>query len=89
MGHLDADRGLCSCRMKFLWTPYVCMFTAFGICSPELWMTLFKWLKLKSIHPVVLVSGFSDISPVEWNIFLFSVCKVIKQFKHEPDTFFC
>lgn len=42
--------------MKYLWTPYVCMFTAFGVCSPDLWMTVFKWLKLKSIHPVVLVS---------------------------------
>lgn len=44
-------------RMKYLWTPYVCMFTAFGVCSPDLWMTVFKWLKLKSIHPVVLVSN--------------------------------
>lgn len=44
------------CRMKYLWTPYVCMFTAFGVCSPELWMTVFKWLKLKSVHPVILVS---------------------------------
>lgn len=43
--------------MKYLWTPYVCMFTAFGVCSPELWMTVLKWLKLKSIHPIVLVSG--------------------------------
>lgn len=43
-------------RMKYLWTPYVCMFTAFGVCSPDLWMTVFKWLKLKSVHPVVLVS---------------------------------
>ncbi|CAB1345699.1 unnamed protein product [Coregonus sp. 'balchen'] len=41
--------------MKYLWTPYVCMFTAFGVCSPELWMTVFRWLRLKSIHPVVLV----------------------------------
>uniref|UniRef100_A0A673ARZ2 Dpy-19 like 4 n=1 Tax=Sphaeramia orbicularis TaxID=375764 RepID=A0A673ARZ2_9TELE len=40
--------------MKYLWTPYVCMFTAFGVCSPELWMTVFKWIKLKSLHPVVL-----------------------------------
>ncbi|XP_051811018.1 probable C-mannosyltransferase DPY19L4 isoform X1 [Acanthochromis polyacanthus] len=45
--------------MKYLWTPYVCMFTAFGVCCPGLWMTVFKWLKLKSIHPVVLVSRFS------------------------------
>uniref|UniRef100_A0AAQ5Y837 Dpy-19 like 4 n=1 Tax=Amphiprion ocellaris TaxID=80972 RepID=A0AAQ5Y837_AMPOC len=38
--------------MKYLWTPYVCMFTAFGVCCPGLWMTVFKWVKLKSIHPV-------------------------------------
>lgn len=48
---------LFSSRMKYLWTPYVCMFTAFGVCSPDLWMTVFKWLKLKSIHPVLLVSA--------------------------------
>lgn len=51
----ETDGGLSSCRMKYLWTPYVCMFTAFGVCSPDLWMTVFKWLKLRSIHPVVLV----------------------------------
>lgn len=42
-------------RTKYLWTPYVCMFTAFGVCSPKLWMTLFKWLNLKSLNPIVLV----------------------------------
>ncbi|KAF3834262.1 hypothetical protein F7725_025466 [Dissostichus mawsoni] len=46
--------------MKYLWTPYVCMFTAFGVCSPELWMTVFRWLKLKSIHPVVLLSEVQE-----------------------------
>ncbi|XP_054592414.1 probable C-mannosyltransferase DPY19L4 isoform X4 [Nothobranchius furzeri] len=40
--------------MKYLWTPHVCVLTAFGVCSPELWMTVFKWLRLKSVHPVVL-----------------------------------
>ncbi|XP_075995626.1 putative C-mannosyltransferase DPY19L4 [Genypterus blacodes] len=40
--------------MKYLWTPYVCMFAAFGVCSPDLWMTVFRWLKLKFVHPVVL-----------------------------------
>uniref|UniRef100_A0A7N6FCS2 Dpy-19 like 4 n=1 Tax=Anabas testudineus TaxID=64144 RepID=A0A7N6FCS2_ANATE len=49
--------------LKFLWTPYVCMFTAFGVCSPELWMTVFKWLKLKSIHPVVLSLILSTAVP--------------------------
>ena len=42
--------------LKYLWTPYVCMLAAFGVCSPELWMTLFKWLRLRTVHPVLLVS---------------------------------
>uniref|UniRef100_H3CF34 Dpy-19 like 4 n=2 Tax=Tetraodon nigroviridis TaxID=99883 RepID=H3CF34_TETNG len=50
-------------RMKYLWTPYVCMLTAFGVCSPDLWMTVFKWLKLKSIHPVVLSLILSTAVP--------------------------
>ncbi|KAK6300143.1 probable C-mannosyltransferase DPY19L4 isoform X1 [Coregonus clupeaformis] len=49
--------------MKYLWTPYVCMFTAFGVCSPELWMTVFRWLRLKSIHPVVLALILSTAVP--------------------------
>ncbi|XP_029369756.1 probable C-mannosyltransferase DPY19L4 isoform X2 [Echeneis naucrates] len=49
--------------IKYLWTPYVCMFTAFGVCSPELWMTVFKWFKLKSIHPVVLSLILSTAVP--------------------------
>lgn len=49
--------------MKYLWTPYVCMFTAFGVCSPDLWMTVFRWLKLKSIHPVVLSLILSTAVP--------------------------
>ncbi|XP_043994777.1 probable C-mannosyltransferase DPY19L4 isoform X3 [Gambusia affinis] len=50
-------------RVKYLWTPYVCMFTAFGVCSPDLWMTLFKWLRLKSVHPVVLSLILSTAVP--------------------------
>uniref|UniRef100_A0A8D3DE91 Dpy-19 like 4 n=1 Tax=Scophthalmus maximus TaxID=52904 RepID=A0A8D3DE91_SCOMX len=49
--------------MKYLWTPYVCMFTAFGVCSPDLWMTVFKWLRLKSIHPLVLSLVLSTAIP--------------------------
>ncbi|XP_067111690.1 probable C-mannosyltransferase DPY19L4 [Osmerus mordax] len=49
--------------MKYLWTPYVCMFTAFGVCSPELWMTVFRWLRLKAIHPVVLALILSTAVP--------------------------
>lgn len=39
---------------KYLWTPYVCMFTAFGVCSAKLWVTVFKWLNFKSLDPIVL-----------------------------------
>ncbi|XP_015212978.1 probable C-mannosyltransferase DPY19L4 isoform X1 [Lepisosteus oculatus] len=49
--------------MKYLWTPYICMFTAFGVCSPELWVTVFRWLKLKSVHPVVLALILSTAVP--------------------------
>uniref|UniRef100_A0A8C6STZ2 Dpy-19 like 4 n=1 Tax=Neogobius melanostomus TaxID=47308 RepID=A0A8C6STZ2_9GOBI len=48
---------------KYLWTPYVCMFTAFGVCSPKLWMTLFKWVNLKSLDPVVLSLTLSTSVP--------------------------
>lgn len=72
---------LFSCRMKYLWTPYVCMFTAFGVCSPDLWMTVFKWLKLKSIHPVVLVGG-----RYSWRLYCHSnniyLCIVWNEIKH-------
>ncbi|XP_062856517.1 probable C-mannosyltransferase DPY19L4 [Trichomycterus rosablanca] len=49
--------------VKYLWTPYLCMFTAFGVCSPELWMTVFRWVRLKSIHPVVLAMILSTAVP--------------------------
>ncbi|MEE6526734.1 hypothetical protein FKM82_027533 [Ascaphus truei] len=41
--------------MKYIWTPYVCVLAAFGVCSPELWTTLFKWVRLRAVHPVLLV----------------------------------
>ncbi|KAM8883214.1 putative C-mannosyltransferase DPY19L4 [Synchiropus picturatus] len=50
-------------RVKYLWTPYVCMFTAFGVCSPDLWMTALKWLKFKSTHPVVMALMLSTVVP--------------------------
>ncbi|KAG8520446.1 putative C-mannosyltransferase DPY19L4, partial [Galemys pyrenaicus] len=49
--------------LKYLWTPYVCMLAAFGVCSPELWMTLFKWLRLRTIHPVLLALILSMAVP--------------------------
>ncbi|XP_077207988.1 putative C-mannosyltransferase DPY19L4 [Paroedura picta] len=49
--------------MKYLWTPYVCMLAAFGVCSPELWMTLFKWMRLKAVHPILLALILSMAVP--------------------------
>uniref|UniRef100_A0A8C4ZEM8 Dpy-19-like 4 n=1 Tax=Gadus morhua TaxID=8049 RepID=A0A8C4ZEM8_GADMO len=49
--------------LKYLWTPHVCMLTAFGVCSPDLWMTVFRWLRLRSIHPVVLALILSTAVP--------------------------
>ncbi|KAF4022466.1 hypothetical protein G4228_014359 [Cervus hanglu yarkandensis] len=52
---LEVKFGLNMTNLKYLWTPYVCMLAAFGVCSPELWMTLFKWLRLRTVHPVLLI----------------------------------
>ncbi|XP_024899114.1 probable C-mannosyltransferase DPY19L4 isoform X4 [Pteropus alecto] len=49
--------------LKYLWTPYVCMLAASGVCSSELWMTLFKWLRLRTIHPVLLALILSMAVP--------------------------
>uniref|UniRef100_A0A8C7XVV8 Dpy-19 like 4 n=1 Tax=Oryzias sinensis TaxID=183150 RepID=A0A8C7XVV8_9TELE len=77
--------------MKYLWTPHVCMFTAFGVCSPHLFMTVFKWLKLKSMHPVVLalilstavptIIGFSLWREVRLSVTLGELHEI-----HDPDT---
>ncbi|XP_071458336.1 probable C-mannosyltransferase DPY19L4 isoform X3 [Marmota flaviventris] len=50
-------------NLKYIWTPYVCMLAAFGVCSPELWMTLFKWLRLRTIHPILLALILSMAVP--------------------------
>ncbi|KAM5211766.1 putative C-mannosyltransferase DPY19L4 isoform 2-T2 [Hipposideros larvatus] len=49
--------------LKYLWTPYVCMLAASGVCSPELWTTLFKWLRLRTVHPVLLAFILSMAVP--------------------------
>ncbi|XP_062935794.1 probable C-mannosyltransferase DPY19L4 isoform X3 [Cynocephalus volans] len=49
--------------LKYVWTPYVCMLAAFGVCSPELWMTLFKWLRLKTVPPILLALILSMAVP--------------------------
>ncbi|XP_035132382.1 putative C-mannosyltransferase DPY19L4 isoform X7 [Callithrix jacchus] len=49
--------------LKYIWIPYVCMLAAFGVCSPELWMTLFKWLRLRTVHPILLALILSMAVP--------------------------
>ncbi|XP_067887677.1 probable C-mannosyltransferase DPY19L4 isoform X4 [Heterodontus francisci] len=49
--------------LKYLWTPYACMFAAFGVCSPEIWMTVFKWLRLRTVPPVLLALMLSTAVP--------------------------
>ncbi|XP_051879813.1 probable C-mannosyltransferase DPY19L4 isoform X2 [Pristis pectinata] len=49
--------------LKYLWTPYACMFAAFGVCSPELWMTVFKWLRLRRVPPLLLALVLSTAVP--------------------------
>ncbi|XP_034033725.1 probable C-mannosyltransferase DPY19L4 [Thalassophryne amazonica] len=80
--------------MKYLWTPYVCMLAAYGVCSPELWMTVFKWLKLKSIHPVVLASILSSAVPAIigcslWQEYFPHILAELSDLQemYDPDTF--
>ncbi|XP_069777957.1 probable C-mannosyltransferase DPY19L4 isoform X5 [Narcine bancroftii] len=49
--------------LKYLWTPYACMFAAFGVCSPELWMTVFRWLRLRTVPPLLLALVLSTAVP--------------------------
>ncbi|XP_077023350.1 putative C-mannosyltransferase DPY19L4 isoform X3 [Tamandua tetradactyla] len=79
--------------LKYLWTPYVCMLAAFGVCSPALWMTLFKWLRLRTVHPVLLALILSMAVPTIigfslWKEFfprLMSELLELQEF-YDPDT---
>ncbi|XP_056154388.1 probable C-mannosyltransferase DPY19L4 isoform X2 [Lampris incognitus] len=79
--------------MKYLWTPYVCMFTAFGVCSPSLWMTIFRWLRLRSLHPVVLALILSTAVPTIigfslWREYFPRVLSELSELQefYDPDT---
>lgn len=79
--------------MKFLWTPYVCVLAAFGVCSPELWTTLFKWIRLKSIDAFVLAVLLSFIVPSLIGTMLYREFTPIAQLEfpqeedfYKPDT---
>uniref|UniRef100_A0A2K5ERX7 Dpy-19 like 4 n=1 Tax=Aotus nancymaae TaxID=37293 RepID=A0A2K5ERX7_AOTNA len=60
---LEVKFGLNMTNLKYVWIPYVCMLAAFGVCSPELWMTLFKWLQLRTVHPILLALILSMVVP--------------------------
>ncbi|XP_053251582.1 probable C-mannosyltransferase DPY19L4 isoform X1 [Podarcis raffonei] len=79
--------------MKYVWTPYVCMIAAFGVCSPELWMTLFKWLRLKAVHPILLALILSMAVPAIigfslWKEFFPRIMAELSELQefYDPDT---
>ncbi|KAL7984175.1 hypothetical protein Chor_002745 [Crotalus horridus] len=79
--------------MKYVWTPYVCMIAAFGVCSPELWMTLFKWIRLKTVHPVLLALILSMAVPAIigfslWKEFFPRIMAELSELQefYDPDT---
>uniref|UniRef100_A0A8D2PQ85 Dpy-19 like 4 n=1 Tax=Zosterops lateralis melanops TaxID=1220523 RepID=A0A8D2PQ85_ZOSLA len=84
---------MCLEGMKYLWTPYVCMLAAFGVCSPELWMTLFKWLRLKAVHPILLALILSMAVPTIigfslWKEFFPRIMTELTELQefYDPDT---
>ncbi|XP_072855233.2 putative C-mannosyltransferase DPY19L4 [Pogona vitticeps] len=79
--------------MKYMWTPYVCMIAAFGVCSPELWMTLFRWLRLKAVHPILLALILSMAVPTIigfslWKEFFPRIVAELSELQeyYDPDT---
>uniref|UniRef100_A0A8C3M7J2 Uncharacterized protein n=1 Tax=Geospiza parvula TaxID=87175 RepID=A0A8C3M7J2_GEOPR len=84
---------MCLEGMKYLWTPYVCVLAAFGVCSPELWMTLFKWLRLKAVHPILLALILSMAVPTIigfslWKEFFPRIMTELTELQefYDPDT---
>ncbi|XP_067392805.1 probable C-mannosyltransferase DPY19L4 isoform X2 [Emydura macquarii macquarii] len=79
--------------VKYLWTPYMCMLAAFGVCSPELWMTLFKWLRLRAVHPILLAFILSMAVPTIigfslWKEFFPRIMTELSELQefYDPDT---
>ncbi|XP_040978976.1 probable C-mannosyltransferase DPY19L4 isoform X3 [Aquila chrysaetos chrysaetos] len=90
---IEVKLGLNTTKMKYLWTPYVCMLAAFGVCSPELWMTLFKWLRLKAVHPILLALILSMAVPTIigfslWKEFFPRIMTELSELQefYDPDT---
>ncbi|KAM4688081.1 putative C-mannosyltransferase DPY19L4 [Discoglossus pictus] len=79
--------------MKYLWTPHVCVLAAFGVCSPELWTTLFKWIRLKTVHPLMLALILSIAVPTVigftlWKEFVPEILEELSELEqlYESDT---
>uniref|UniRef100_A0A4W3GVH2 Dpy-19 like 4 n=1 Tax=Callorhinchus milii TaxID=7868 RepID=A0A4W3GVH2_CALMI len=77
--------------LKYLWTPYACMFTAFGVCAPQLWLTVFKWFRLKTIPPVFLALMLSTAVPTiigfsMWRDFFPEVMDELSELQEFYDT---
>ncbi|XP_073532880.1 probable C-mannosyltransferase DPY19L4 [Phyllobates terribilis] len=79
--------------LKYLWTPYVCVLAAFGVCSPALWITLFRWLRLRTVHPVMLACVLSATVPAVigfslWREFLPRIVGELSELEehYESDT---
>ncbi|XP_059841049.1 probable C-mannosyltransferase DPY19L4 isoform X2 [Hypanus sabinus] len=77
--------------LKYLWTPYACMFAAFGVCSPQLWMTVFKWLRLKTVPPLLLALVLSTAVPTIigfsiWKDFFPDVMSELSELKEFYDS---
>ncbi|KAM8967887.1 putative C-mannosyltransferase DPY19L4 [Pelodytes ibericus] len=79
--------------MKYLWTPYVCVLAAFGVCSVELWVTIIKWIRLKTLHPVLMALILTTVMPTVIGFSLWREClpRMVSEFTeleehYETDT---
>ncbi|XP_068093773.1 probable C-mannosyltransferase DPY19L4 isoform X2 [Hyperolius riggenbachi] len=79
--------------VKYLWTPYVCVLAGFGVCSPELWITLLRWIRVKTVHPVLLAFILSAAVPAVigfslWREFLPRIVNELSELEehYESDT---
>ncbi|CAJ0958731.1 unnamed protein product [Ranitomeya imitator] len=77
--------------LKCLWTPYVCVIAGFGVCSPALWITLFKWLRVRTVNPVMLAFLLSAIVPAVlgfslWREFLPRMANELSELEYKSDT---
>lgn len=79
--------------VKYLWTPYVCVLAAFGVCSPEMWITLLRWIRVKTVHPVLMAFILSAAVPTVigfslWREFIPRIVNELSELEehYESDT---